>query len=345
MKTLVKFLPLLGLVILAGWGLRPALAEKTDKPEKLPVVGKIEHKSYTETIPGTKVKFEMIAVPGGSYLRGSPKTEKDRKDDEGPQHPVTVGALWVGKCEVTWDEFDTFWRGRPGKKEDVEQEKPKDADAVTRPTPAYADETFGLGREGNPVICITHHCAMQYCRWLSIKTGKNYRLPTEAEWEWFARAGTTTAYSFGDDASKIGDYAWTTANSEDKPQPVGKKKANPWGLHDVHGNVVEWCIDLYQKDAYEKYAIDKLTFGPVVLAKGQRYSHVARGGSYFDQAPLCRSAARVGSNKDWSQLDPNRPQSIWWHTSAEQVGFRLVRPVTEQKELEGIRSLMTRESK
>jgi formylglycine-generating enzyme required for sulfatase activity len=345
MKTLVKFFPLLGFVLLASWGLRPAHADKAEKPLKLPLVHKLEHKNYTETIPGTKVKFEMIAVPGGSYLRGSPKDEKGRKDDEGPQHPVSVGALWVGKCEVTWDEFDTFWRGRPGKKEDVEPENPKDADAVTRPTPAYADETFGLGREGNPVICITHHCAMQYCRWLSLKTGKTYRLPTEAEWEWFARAGTTTAYSFGDDPSKIDEYAWTAANSEEKPQPVGKKKPNPWGLHDVHGNVLEWCLDLYQKDAYSKYSLDKLSFGPVLLPKGQRYSHVARGGSYIDEPAACRCAARVGSSKDWSQLDPNRPQSIWWHTSAEHVGFRIVRAVTEQKELIGVRSLMTRDSK
>src|SRR5262249_44524914 len=151
--------------------------------------------------------------------------------------------------------------------------------------------------------------------------------PTEAEWEWAARAGTTTAFSYGDDESKLGDYAWFTANSDDRPQKVGKKKPNPWGLYDMHGNVMEWCIDLYNKDAYSKFSVDKLTLQPVLKPNGERYSHVARGGSWADEAAACRSAARRGSETNWSQLDPNRPRSIWWHTSAEFVGFRVVRPV------------------
>jgi formylglycine-generating enzyme required for sulfatase activity len=344
MKHMVKVAALAALLAFAAWGLRPAQAQKG---AKYPVVEKATQKTYRETIPGSKpvVTFDMVAVPGGTFLMGSPKDEKDRKADEGPQHPVQIKELWVGKCEVTWDEFDVYWRGRPGKKEDTEPVKPKDADAVTRPTPPYADETFGLGREGQPVICITHHTAMQYCRWLSVKTGKVYRLPTEAEWEWFARAGTSTAFSFGDDASKLGEYAWFTDNSEDKPHKVALKKSNPFGLYDVHGNVVEWCIDAYDKDYYGKFAADKLAIRPVNKPKGERWPHVARGGSYFDPPGICRSAARTASNKDWSQLDPNRPQSIWWHTSAEQVGFRIVRALDEQDDLKGIRSLMTRESK
>jgi formylglycine-generating enzyme required for sulfatase activity len=335
--TLAVFLPLAGLAL---WADAPA-----KKEVKYPVIEKHEHKSYTETIPGAKIKFEMIAVPGGTYMMGSPGTEKGRKADEGPQHPVTVKGFWVGKFEVTWDEFDAYWRNRPGKKEDKEPEKPKNADAVTRPTPAYADETFGLGREGNPVICITHHCAMQYCRWLSLKTGKLYRLPTEAEWEWAARAGTSTPYCYGDDPKKVGDYAWFSDNSDDKPQPVGKKKANAWGLYDVHGNVAEWCLDLYKKDYYSSFPKDKLTLQPVNKPGNTRFSHVARGGSWADDAPGLRSAARVGSDKSWIKLDPQRPQSIWWLTSAEHVGFRIVRPIEEQDNLKGFRSTVTRESK
>ncbi len=321
----------------------PAAEEK--KADKYPVVEKLKEKNYTETIPGTKVKFEMVAIPGGSYLRGSPKAEKGREANEGPQHPVGVKAMWIGKYEVTWDEFDSYWRGKPGKKEDKDPEKPKDADAVTRPTPPYADETFGLGRDGYPVICITHHCAMQYCRWLSIKTGKTYRLPTEAEWEWACRAGTTTPYYFGDDEKKLDEHAWYAANSDDRPHPVGKKKPNPWGLYDMYGNVCEWCIDQYDAKAYGKYPEDRLTLRPVIKPGNTRFSHPTRGGGWDSEAKHSRSASRRPSHKDWIQLDPNRPQSIWWLTSAEFVGMRLCRPVEEQEDLKGIRSTVTRESK
>ena len=135
------------------------------------------------------------------------------------------------------------------------------------------DETFGFGRDGQPVICITHHAAIEYCRWLSAKTGKVYRLPTEAEWEYACRAGTQTAYSCGDDPAKLGEYAWDLDNAE-KPQKVGKKKPNPWGLHDMHGNVAEWCLDHYRVNSYKWFALDaykrfprgqKPALGPVVL--------------------------------------------------------------------------------
>src|SRR5262245_5791909 len=106
-------------LLLAMTFLTPAQA---DKAGAYPVVEKHTHKGYTETIPGEKVKFDMVAIPGGTYLMGSPEGEKGRAADEGPQHPVTVKGFWMGKHEVTWDEFDAFWRGKPGKKEDVEPE-------------------------------------------------------------------------------------------------------------------------------------------------------------------------------------------------------------------------------
>jgi formylglycine-generating enzyme required for sulfatase activity len=335
-----------GLFALAAMALlvpSPTMAEK--EKAKYPVVEKMTQKSYVETIGDTKVEFTMVPIPGGTYVMGSPKTEKGRGEDEGPEHPVTVKGFWMGKYEVTWDEFDAWWRGRPGKKEDKEPEKPKDADAVTRPTPPYADETFGLGREGNPLICVTHHTAMQFTRWLSVKTGKNYRLPTEAEWEWACRAGTTTPYSYGDDPKKLGDYAWYADNAEDKPHPVGKKKPNPWGLYDMHGNVAEWCLDHYKKDYYGTFSTDKPTLQPVLKPTGTRFSHVVRGGSWNDEADKCRSSTRVGSTTEWIRLDPQAPKSIWWLTSAEHVGFRVVRPIEEQENLKGLRSLTTRLSK
>jgi formylglycine-generating enzyme required for sulfatase activity len=304
------------------------------------------HKSYVEAIPGTEVKFEMIAIPGGTFTMGSPSSEPGRAADEGPEHPVTIRPFWMGKTEVTWDEYDLYWKQEEGAKQDkVQVDEGRSADAVSRPTPPYADETFGHGREGHPVICITHHAAMQYCRWLSLKTGKTYRLPTEAEWEYAARAGTRTAYFFGEDPKPLGDYSWYAANSEDVTHEVGKKKPNPWGLYDIYGNVAEWCLDTYRPDAYAQFPMDHPILAPVFVPGPERFPHVARGGSWGEDAKKLRSAARRHSDKTWIKRDPQRPQSIWWLTDAEFVGFRIVRPVVEQENLRGLRSQVTRESK
>ncbi len=323
-------------------GLAGPIEAPAARVDQLPPVP--QHRGYVEVIPGSKVRFEMVPIPGGTYLMGSPATEKGRKADEGPQHPVTILPLWMGKCEVTWDEFDLYWRAHPGEKDDVDPQNPKDADAVTRPTPPYDDETFQHGREGHPVLCITHHAAMQYCRWLSLKTGKIYRLPTEAEWEWAARAGTTSAYFFGDDPAKLGEYAWMADNAQEKTHVVGQKKPNPWGLCDIYGNVMEWCLDHYRKDYYASFPLDRPTLEPVLMPTEKRFPHVARGGSWADDAAACRSAARRGSDKSWIKLDPQRPKSIWWLTSADFVGFRVVRPLQEQDNLKGLHSKVTRRS-
>jgi formylglycine-generating enzyme required for sulfatase activity len=314
--------------------------------EPAPQVEPLKHPKYVEKIPGSEVTFEMVPIPGGTFLMGSPEGEKGRSPDEGPQHPVQVKPFWMGKCEVTWDEYDLYWKKQgEAEAEPAPETKPKDADAITRPTPPYADETFGHGRENHPVLCITHHAAMEYCRWLSQKTGKLYRLPTEAEWEWAARAGTQTAYSFGDDPKDLKDYAWYADDDPDElTQEVGKKKPNPWGLYDMYGNVSEWCLDQYKKDAYAASPADKLTLEPVLMPTAARFAHVARGGSWADKADRCRSAARRGSDKSWIKLDPQRPQSIWWLTSADFVGFRIVREVEELDNLKHLRSKVTRES-
>src|SRR5207248_6168647 len=144
-------------------------------------------------------------------------------------------------------------------------------------------------------------------RWLSKRTGKAYRLPTEAEWEWACRAGTKTAYSFGDDPRDLKDHAWCADNSEESTHPVGKKKPNAWGLHDMHGNVAEWCLDHYEPDWYATFPTDKLTVAPVLLPTAARWSHVCRGGSWADPAAVCRSAARRGSDLKWIRQDPQRP--------------------------------------
>jgi formylglycine-generating enzyme required for sulfatase activity len=304
---------------------------------------------YTETIPGSELKFEMLPIPGGTFTLGSPAGEEKRGKDEGPAVSVQIAPFWMGKCEVTWEEFDEYAfsldisrKRREGV--DLTKQAPTEAaaDAVTRSTKPYADMTFGFGSRGNPAICMTHHAAMEYTRWLSAKTGKPYRLPTEAEWEYACRAGTTTAYSFGDSTEEMGEYAWYVENAE-KPMPVGMKKPNPWGLHDMHGNVAEWCIDFYKPDAYAEFAkMAQPVKGPVMLPTPKEYPYVARGGSWDDDADRLRSAARTVSNPEWSVQDPISPKSIWWHTDATGVGFRLVRPLEEQENLKGVRSLVVK---
>ena len=278
---------------------------------------------YTETIPETKITFEMVPIAAGTFTMGSPDSEPGHQPDESPQHQVTVPAFYMGKVEVTWDEYDQF-----GFKLDLQRKRklglqlPQDAgDAVTRPTPPYADESWGWGKEKQPVIGITQYAAVKYCEWLSARTGKKYRLPTEAEWEYAARAGTKTAYSWGDDQAQAGEYAWFRANSEEQPHVGGQKKPNPWGLHDMHGNAAEWTRDLYAKDFYTPAPAT----APFNDPGKALYPHAVRGGSWDDDAVKLRSAARRSSTEAWSRRDPQNPKSLWWHTDATFVGFRVVR--------------------
>jgi formylglycine-generating enzyme required for sulfatase activity len=315
----------------------------TQVPEKLPAVEKLTQQNYTEKIHD--ITFDMIAIPGGAYLMGSPDKEKGRQVDEGPQHPVSVKPFWIGKCEVTWSEYDWYWTkrfpgGQPPPRPKLDKKPDKLPDAITSPTPPYEDPYFGYGRSG-PCLAVSHHAAMEYCRWLSKETGKQYRLPTEAEWEWACRAGTTTAYSYGDDPKMLEDYAWIEANSDEKPHPGAQKKPNPWGLYDMHGGVAEWCLDRHAKDFYSKSPLDKLSLNPFNPPTDARYGYVARGGSWIDSPDKCRSAARRFSEKNWLRRDPQNPKSIWWMTESDYVGFRIVRAVEEYPELKGIRSKVT----
>ena len=342
-------LPLCFLGASVSWVLFPPSASRAPAKPAQPA----EHKPYKETIPGSKVNFDMVSIPGGKFLMGSPAKEPGRSDDEGPQHSVSVGPFWMGKLEVTWNEYDLFWKTKKGAKGEKPNTGNKVADAVSRPTPPYADETFGHGRENHPVLCITHHAAMEYCRWLSAVTGKTYRLPTEAEWEYACRAGTTTAYSFGDDPKKLGDYAWYAENSPDPDFPdkpkgcthkVGTRKPNPFGIHDIYGNVWEWTLDQYDPKAYEKFAANKLSLRPVTVPTDQKWSHVVRGGSWADKPEKLRSAARRISEENWQKYDPQEPRSIWWLTRMDVIGFRVVLAEEEQPELVGLKPKVVKKS-
>lgn len=308
-------------------------------PRPTPVVNSAagkesEMKPYTDRIAG--VAFDMLPIRGGRFMMGSPAGEQGRKADEGPQHEVAVEPFWMGKCEVTWNQFDAWYdpvkdrRPRTGKREMLAWEGLADAIALPSHKP-YTDPGYGMGKEGYPAVNMTHFAARLYCKWLSSQTGRYYRLPTEAEWEYACRAGTTTAYCFGDDPQPLKDYAWYEDNSLDKYQRVGTKRPNPWGLHDMHGNVAEWVADAYAPAFYNsRPATEK---NPLALPKG-RYPHVYRGGAWCDDSGKLRSAARQASNEALSAQDPQMPQSMAWHTDAPHIGFRLVRPLRPPTEEE-----------
>ncbi len=289
-----------------------------------------EVKPYTNTIPGTTVTYEMVPIPGGEFLMGTAETETNRNADEVPPHKVKLSPFWMGKYEVTWNEYELFMF--PDDEKRLREQYPTGAevnnlsDAVTRPSKPYVEMSFGMGKERYPAIAMTQHGANKFCHWLSAKTGHFYRLPTEAEWEYACRAGTTTAYSFGNDVSKLGEYAWYFDNSDSKYQRVGKKKPNPWGLYDMHGNVLEWCLDQYDPDFYKQCAAQGVVIDPWNRAT-KPYPHSARGGSWDDDAPVLRTAARRGSDRTWKMTDPQLPKSIWFLSDSRVIGFRLVRPL------------------
>lgn len=289
-----------------------------------------EMQEYSEVVEHTRNKFEMVPIPSGKFMMGSPPKEKGRADDEGPQHEIEIEPFWIGKTEITWDVYEVWMsdidiqiRKVYGKATN-ERDKLADPLTISKPTAPYTDMTFGMGKRGYPAISMTQHAARTFCQWLSAKTGRYYRLPTEAEWEYACRAGTTTRYSWGEDASKIGEYAWYYENSNDKYQKVGKKLPNPWGLHDMHGNVCEWVLDQYDTEFYGQTKTGSLN---PVHVPFKLYPRVVRGGSWQDDAELLRSAARLGSTEDWKYQDPQEPQSIWYHTDALHVGLRVVRPL------------------
>jgi formylglycine-generating enzyme required for sulfatase activity len=283
--------------------------------------------AYKGSITGTDATYEMLPIPGGKFKLGSPETEPGRKPDEGPVREVQIEPFWMGKYEVTWNEYDLFMYPNEEKKvraaKQIAESLNTLTDGVTRPTQPYVEMSFGMGKDGFPAISMTQHGANKFCQWLSAKTGHFYRLPTEAEWEYACRAGTQSAYYWGDDPKQIGEYCWWGKNADFKYQKVGKKKPNPWGLHDMLGNVMEWCLDQYDPGFYANAP----ALNPWNKAT-KPYPHVARGGSWDDEDPhALRASARRASNANWKIQDPQLPKSIWYHTDAQFLGFRVVRPL------------------
>ncbi|MFL2577863.1 MAG: formylglycine-generating enzyme family protein [Flavobacteriaceae bacterium] len=294
-----------------------------------------EEKGYIQNIPGTPEVIEMAFIPGGTFSMGSPKSEQGHFGDEGPQHLVEVAPFWMGKFEITWDLYELFIsRGIDKKRPATVSGKEVEIDvaAVSGATQPYTEMSFGMGVEGYPAICMTQLAAVKFCEWLSAMTGNFYRLPTEAEWEYACRAGTKTAYSFGDTPSNLDIYAWHEGNSGGAYHKVGQKEPNPWGLYDMHGNVSEWTLDQYVPTVYNTRK--RKTVDNPLQTPTKTYPRVVRGGAWSDKPNRLRSAARRPSSKKWKKRDPQIPKSLWWHTDAPFVGFRVVRPLETPSPLE-----------
>jgi sulfatase modifying factor 1 len=304
--------------------------------------------AYDETIPGTSVTFRMMPVPGGTFRMGSPADEEGRSADEGPTFEVRVEPFWMGRCEVSWAEYRRYMGAcdlfKALEATGTRQVTPdNEADAVTAPSNLYDPSTTFTNGEAPelPAVTMTQFAARQYTKWLSGLTGRFYRLPAESEWEHACRAGTSTPWSAGATAADLADAAWFTDNSDDTTHPVGTKKPNPWGLHDMHGNVAEWVVDELVAGGYARQAglSQPVPAADAITWPKQLYPRVLRGGAYYDETTECRAAARRGSrdaggtpdDPDWKDVDPNFPKSPWWYTEAPAlgVGMRVVRPLAE----------------
>ena len=327
-----------------------------------------EFANYREQIPGTAVAFNMVAIPGGTFEMGSPDNEPFRNTNEGPVRKVTVSPFFMGELEVTWNQYWSFYAetmsegrippetifAKNGKSEQAlmqlfEQQKAQiqglavsdikiEVDAVSGPTPPFGFPDQGWGGIDRPAITMTHYAAEMFCLWLSKKTGKLYRLPTEAEWEYAARGGTQTPYffpgnpkNFSDkgfwrkffkaDTTLISSYIIYEKNSGNKSQEPSKVGANPFGLKNMLGNVLEYCSDRYAPDAYSQTPLE--VTNPKGPEKGPE--RVVRGGNFASAAENVRSATRAATQHDlWLKTDPQMPKSIWWYSDIKGIGFRVV---------------------
>jgi len=226
------------------------------------------------------IGMELIYCPPGRFVMGSPDTDPEAQPNEQPQVQVEITrGFYLGKYEVTYAEWRAImgtepWKGQEGVRES----------------------------ERAAVAYVSWYDCREFCQRLSRKEGKTYRLPTEAEWEYACRAGTTTRFSFGDDGSQLSDYGWwgksePLGNAKDEPftHEVGLKRPNPWGFYDVHGNVWEWCEDAY---------VPRLLGGRDPMTPGDHGSNrYIRGGAWWHVTTDCRSAYRPSDTPDSKHID------------------------------------------
>jgi formylglycine-generating enzyme required for sulfatase activity len=306
----IKTLRMLLVLMLLSCGHSPSLSAAN-------VSGKIETSGFTnyvQKIPGSTVTFEMVAIPGGSITIGSYPDETGREATDSVRKRITVKPFWMGKYEVRWNELapyvyhGSYWSStNSGEHGEVVDQK-----VIIHPTRPYGSVYRERGERGYPALGMGLPLALEYCRWISIKTGHKYRLPTEEEWEYACRAGSTNAYFWGNDPARAREYGWFLENSSvpelmETTHPCGKLKPNPFGLFDIVGNVAEWC-----------------------LPAGNNAPHVVRGGSFSNDITQLRCSARLIETPEWDELDPQSPPDPWFLESADFVGFRLVRSLDEE---------------
>ncbi len=283
----IRFAPLAALALVA-FGFFCSSILLTDKGTvNAQTAVQAKPKVFVQEIPGTTVKFELVFIPDGEFVFADPTKG-------GQKRKVKVKGFWLGRTEVTWDEYDVFLY-----KLDLTEDEEEETDAYARPSRPYGAPDMGWGHHGYPAINIHYQAAEQYCRWLSYKTKRKFRLPTEIEWEYACRAGSVWEAAPFKDKALLDRLAWFANNSQNKTNPVAQKQPNPWGLYDMLGNVAEWCQGVDGK--------------PVV-----------RGGSFKDPADKVHPGAREPFNPEWQASDPNQPKSKWWLTDAPFVGFRVL---------------------
>jgi len=288
------------------------------------LVGQEVGDRMTLPLPGTERQLDFVWVPAGTFTMGSPADRAGRDPDEGPAHSVSLAGFWVGRVEVTQEQYTPFRFRTFDDDLAAGPEITYDADAATRPSPPYEDPGHGLGTEEHPSAGMTRYNALHYARWVWQKTGRFVRLPTEAEWEYACRAGESGSDVDGDLAAR----AWFEENSLGTHHPVGAKEPNAWGLHDMQGNVAEWVLDGYEADAYAGRDDVPVTESPI-QGDPTRGRGVVRGGAFDDPPHRLRCAERLPEDGAWKRRDPQIPKSRWWNTDSPHVGFRLVLPSVE----------------
>lgn len=265
----VALVPVATILLLdfAWAGLKPCATGVADAGAQAPA-------PFTEALAGTTVSFEMVPVPGGTAT-------VEGKDQ-------TVRPFYIGRTEVTWDLYDVFALG-------LDTPSAGDADAQARPSQPYGAPDMGWGHAGYPVINVTRDAAEAFAAWLSKKTGRTYRLPTEAEW---ARAAALAAGPKGIDRARLDEIAWHAGNSGGRTHAAASKGRDALGLHDLFGNAAEWV--------------------------GGTAQRAVRGGSFQDEPATIGPGARLFQEPSWNDRDPQLPKSKWWLPDAPFAGFRLV---------------------
>ncbi len=277
--------------------------------------------AYNEKISSDE-SLDLLPIKGGSFT-----WQGEQADDK---LEVSLSPFWMAKKEITWQEYSLFMHPELKREKDgylidyMRAQIEDEIDFLARPTPQYHPLANGMPRDGYPMISMTQHAANKYCQWLSYKTGHFYRLPTEAEWEYACLAGSNTKYSWGNDPAEGNKYAWFGGNDKTNYNKPGLKQANAWGLLDMHGNVMEWTLDQYVPNRKKYFAKTKV-HNPWVKAT-KPYPHVTKGGHWMSRPAQLTANARHKSHPKWKIKDPQEPKSIFYHTSAQTVGFRIVRP-------------------